>query len=454
LFSQSTTDTKTGLYSLDISKYGALSIMAVDVESGEVVVEHNPSQRMTPASLTKVITTGAALSTIDPDFTFETLFYVLENDGKKVIVVKGKGDPTLGSQRFDETKPEVVFSQLLMALKNEGITSVEKIIVDNSFFSGIKLPSKRLWEDMGNYYGAVPHSLTYRENTFRLTLKSPEGVGLPVEIVKTEPEIGVNINCLVKTADNTKDSAYIYGYEDASVWYVSGTIPSNRDAFSIKGAMPRPELVFAQELNDYLIENGILVNGYVLDEVKVSKDDQPLYIHYSPTLKEIAAVINKTSHNLWADHLLFQLAYGRYGKADWDSGVASLHKFWTESVPDFTGLFFDGSGLSPFNAFSACDMVKVLQYLNASESREVFRQSLAIAGVDGTMKWMLREDEFKGKVIGKSGSFNGVLGYCGYITTNKGKTIAFCMMANRFTETYKTIRGNMEQLMKELIIEN
>lgn len=454
-FSQfSNFNSKKSSYSLDITQYGAISLLAVDVESGEILVEHNPLQRMTPASLTKVITTGAALSVIKPDFKFETQFYIREKDGRRSLIVKGKGDPTLGSDRFDETKPEFVFHQLLLKLQKTGITSINSIIVDNTFISGIKLPSKRLWEDIGNYYGAVPNALTYRENTFYLTMKSPSGVGQPAEIIKTEPNVDVELNCLVKTADNNKDSAYIYGYSDANQWYVSGSIPQNRDAFTIKGALPHPENTFAKELYNYLNNNGVKVNGFEVGAIEDVIEKKPFYIHYSPELKEIATVVNKVSHNLWADHLMFQLAHAQYKRADWDMGVKSLHEFWSEAIPEFSGLFFDGSGLSPFNAFSARDMVEVLRYLDTSEKSEVFKQSLSVAGMDGTLKSILRENEFKGKVIGKSGSLNGVLGYCGYITTKQGKTVAFCMMANRFTEPYKTIRANMERLMKEVILQN
>ncbi|MCG8581138.1 MAG: D-alanyl-D-alanine carboxypeptidase/D-alanyl-D-alanine-endopeptidase [Bacteroidales bacterium] len=450
LFSQQSNQDNSDLYSLGISKHGALSVLAVDVKSGGVIVELNPDQRMTPASLTKVITTGAALGVIEPEFKFETQFFIKERN----LIVKGKGDPTLGSDRFEETKPQVVFDKVLLALENEGITSVDKIKVDNSFLSGISLPSKRLWEDIGNYYGAVPNGLTYKENTFYLSMKSPRGVGLPVEIIKTEPEVSVELDCLVKTASNNRDSAYIYGYSEADKWYVSGSIPQGREEFTIKGALPKPEMTFANELYSYLNENGIKVNGIEHTQVMLSKREKPLLVHYSPELKDIVAVINKKSHNLFADHVMFQLAWNQYEKADWDSGVESLHEYWDNIIPDFTGRFFDGSGLSPFNAFSANDMVQVLSYIDSSAHSDVFKQSLSVAGVDGTLRSILKEDDFKGQLIGKSGSLNGVLCYCGYITTRKGNTIAFCMMANRFTETYKEVRANMEQLMKELIVQN
>jgi len=446
-------------YSLNITKQGALSVLAVDLHSNEVIVQHNPQQRMTPASLTKVLTTGAALSLLKPDYSYSTRFYLVNtNDAKKALLIVGSGDPSLGSERFASTKTKVWFEQVAKALlMQEGIHNLDGgIIIDDSCYPGIQHPSKRTWEDMGNYYGAVPHGLSYKENTFRLTLKSPAGVGQPCSIVKTSPKVDVNFNCLVKSAGNHKDSAYIYGNTFMKEWYVSGTIPQGRSAFVIKGALPNPALTMARELKAYLAAKGIKVSDRVTSQkfADVKENKKVIYTHQSPPLLNLASVVNKRSHNLFADHLLFAIADKQQGSAGWDAGVQSLTKFWKNQVPEFSGVFFDGCGLSPFNAVSAADMVKTLTWMHSSECSDEFKQTLSVAGVDGTLKSILKDDAYKGRFIGKSGSLNGVLGYCGYLKTNEGRDIAFCIMANRFTEPFKELRANMEGLMQELINQN
>ncbi len=439
--------------SVKITEDGSLSLLAVDMESGDVLASHLANQRMTPASLTKILTTGAALQLLGADYTYQTQFYLKEAGQAKQLIVVGGGDPTLGSDRFSESKPELVFNELLKALQQQQISSLEKLIVDNSCFKGISHPSKRLWEDMGNYYGAVPNGLSYRENTFYLTLKSPNKVGRKVAIVKTEPALEVTIQSHVRSAANTKDSAYIYGHPLMDEWYVSGTIPQGREAFVIKGALPHPELSFARELKAFLKANGILVKS--IEKVSMDKwsEGKLLYCHHSPSLSQIVEVINKQSHNLFADHLLFSIAQ-QNGEASWDSGIGALSNFWKANVPDFSATLFDGSGLSPFNAFSATDMVSVLRWMSVHEQKEVFEQSLSVAGVDGTLKSIFKEPDFQGRMIGKSGSMNGVLGYCGYLTTNKERRVAFCVMANRFTEPFSQVRSNMETLLKEIAEQN
>ncbi len=446
-------------YSIGVSRYGALSLLAIDMVTNKVIVQHNSQQRMTPASLTKIFTTGAGLTELSGDYRYKTRFYLnKDHNSKTSLVIVGGGDPTLGSDRFEKTKARYIFEKVAEAVMmfEDSPTLDGGIIVDNSCYAGIRLPSKRLREDIGNYYGAVPDGLSYKENTFLMSLQSPKGIGKTCSIVKTEPKVNVDFNCLVKSADNNKDSAYIYGNAAMDQWYVSGTIPQNRKNFTIKGALPQPEVTLAQELITFLKAKGIKVSNNIKKQalLHVHGTNKVIYTHYSPSTQEIVSVINKQSHNLYADHLLFALAQEKCGQANWDTGVKELSEFWNSKVPGFTGVFYDGSGLSPFNAFSASDMVDALMWLNQSDYKQSFKQSLAIAGVDGTLKGFLKESRFQGKFIGKSGSMNGVLGYCGYIQTQDGKELAFCIVANRFTEPFKEIRMNIESLIKEIILQN
>jgi D-alanyl-D-alanine carboxypeptidase/D-alanyl-D-alanine-endopeptidase (penicillin-binding protein 4) len=439
--------------SSNVTEKGICSAFAVDLESGETIIDLHGHLRMTPASLTKILTTGAALHRLGADFRYETSFCIQSNSADKTLLVIGSGDPTLGSERFEDTKPTALFGHLLAALKQKGIKSLSELVVDNSCFAGVRYPSKRLWEDMGNYYGAVPNGLSYRENTFFLTLQSPQGIGKPVRVIKTDPPLTIRINSQVTTAANGKDSAYIYGNEWMNEWYVSGTIPQGRSSFVIKGALPHPEQVFANELKQFLAANGIRIGQVTYRELTQPEYGEVVYRHLSPSLKEIIAVINKRSHNLYADHLMFTMAQ-QTGVADWDGGVRLLTAFWQKHIPDFSAGLFDGSGLSPFNAFSAKDMVDVLEWMNQTAEKEAFEESLSVGGVDGTLKSIFKEPEYKGRLLGKSGSINGVLGYCGYLTTSRGRKVAFCMMANRFAEPYAKVRTNMETLMMEIIDQN
>nr|WP_321411695.1 D-alanyl-D-alanine carboxypeptidase/D-alanyl-D-alanine-endopeptidase [uncultured Carboxylicivirga sp.] len=436
-----------------ISTNGFVSACVVDINSNESVVLLNEQKRLIPASLTKIFTTADALEILGSDFQYETEIYSVSNSKKQYsIIVKGGGDPTLGSDRWNYTKEEFVFNKILNELKKNNIQEIEDVFVDDFLFSGIKFPSKRNWEDIANYYGAPPSGLSFKDNTFKLTLSSPEKVGQLCQVVKCEPEIYKELQCYVLSSSVNKDSAYIYGHPEMDNWYVSGSIPAGRKAFVIKGALPDPAQTLGLTLKKFLTKHGIQVNG---DVRKIKTDDvknkKLLLTLESPSLLDIVKVINKKSFNLYADHVFFQLAMEKDKEANWDNASAELNLFWKKRIDGFTGSFNDGSGLSPFNRFSSRDMVEALRYINHQSFSEDFRQSLSVAGEDGTLKSLFNTEEIEGRFIGKSGSMNNVLCYCGYLTTQSDKELAVCVMVNGFTESFSDLRRNIANALKEIM---
>ncbi|MBI9062998.1 MAG: D-alanyl-D-alanine carboxypeptidase/D-alanyl-D-alanine-endopeptidase [Marinilabiliaceae bacterium] len=443
----------------DFSKHGTIGVHVVELNSGKVLLNKNEHKRMTPASLTKLFTSGAALLTLGRDHTFETQVYSspVGDEGKHHLYIKGGGDPTLGSDRFSAHGIEPFFEKIYNGIREKGWDELTgDIIIDNSYLKGPAYPSKRVWEDMANYYGAAPNGLSYKENTFRLALKSPSKIGEHCQVVRCTPDIQTHIDCYVVAGSNQKDSAYIYGVPGMNKWTVQGSIPAGRDAFTIKGAIPYPGLVFGSELKAYLQKKGIRINGTVrISQKKAPFDSLNLIAtNYSPKLSEIITVINKKSQNLFADHLLMELGRVHQQEGSWDTGCLALNIFWRKNIGDFSGKFYDGSGLSPFNGVSCKDLVNVLTYMHHSEQSDVFKQTLAIGGIDGTLRSIWKDNGIKGVVIGKSGSMNGVLGYAGYFSAASGKPFAFCVIVNHFTEPFASVRSEIEHLIADLIRNN
>lgn len=441
--------------SIEISKNGISAISVLDLNTRQVVLADNEDKRMTPASLTKLFTTAAALEQLGPDYRFTTQAFLYSDNSKINIVVKGGGDPTLGSKRFPDNGIVDFFEKIKNSIKKNGLLLINgDIIIDKSHYSGPVYPSKRLWEDMANYYGASPSAVTYKENTFFLTLKSPKEIGQKCKVTTCSPQVNIRFDCLVKASASSKDSAYLYGTYNSKDWTIQGSIPASRNAFKIKGAMPDPGLVFGQELMDYLSKNGIKVTGKVTYAKPNVKKSSLIASHQSPFLSDIIKVINKKSQNLYADHLLFELGQQYKGNANWDTGCDALNDFWSQKINGFTGSFYDGSGLSPFNTFCCGDMVELLAYMNECEHAAIYKNSLAVGGVDGTLKRIWKDEDVKGFVLGKSGSMNGVLGYAGYFSSKNGKQYAFCIIVNHFTESFSDIRTGIEEVISELIRNN
>ena len=81
----------------------AVVSMCAVTGNGQKIMDINASQMLVPASNMKLISTGAALHKLGPDFRFET---ALGYDGqiedsvlRGNVYIIGGGDPTLGSDR-------------------------------------------------------------------------------------------------------------------------------------------------------------------------------------------------------------------------------------------------------------------------------------------------------------------------------------------------------------------
>jgi D-alanyl-D-alanine carboxypeptidase/D-alanyl-D-alanine-endopeptidase (penicillin-binding protein 4) len=108
----------------------------VDVATGEVLFDRNSGTPVTPASTTKLLTSVAALTTLDPEQTLKTT--VVAGAGPGEVVLVGGGDPTLSRTAPSQNYPGAatvadLAAQVKAALPGQAIT---RITVDGSLYSG------------------------------------------------------------------------------------------------------------------------------------------------------------------------------------------------------------------------------------------------------------------------------------------------------------------------------
>jgi len=80
--------------------------------------------------------------------------------------------------------------------------------------------------------------------------------------------------------------------------------------------------------------------------------------------------------------------------------------------------------------------------------------SLPSAGKEGTLKNYFRDQVFESRLNAKSGSMTRVRSYAGYITTLKGRNIAFSVIINNYTGPSRLIISSIENIIKEIILYN
>ena len=90
----------------------------------------------------------------------------------------------------------------------------------------------------------------------------------------------------------------------------------------------------------------------------------------------------------------------------------------------------DGSGLSYQDKLSARAILRVLGAMAKRSDFSVFWRSLAVAGVDGTLRYRMRGTSAAGNVHAKTGTLNAASSLSGYVTTANRHTLSFSILMN------------------------
>ncbi|WP_321299611.1 D-alanyl-D-alanine carboxypeptidase/D-alanyl-D-alanine-endopeptidase [Marinifilum fragile] len=450
--SQKTTDNKIQQFVDDFTAdscfYSAgIGIIIKDVKKGNILAQHNSKMALTPASSQKLITTASALEILGEDYQFKTL---IEADGniengtlKGNLIIKGGGDPALESKYFESQQN--IANRIVSKLKTLNINTIDgRILVDNSYFVP-SIPRTWIWEDIGNYYGAVPNAINYRDNMYTLFFKSGQA-GSKTKIWKTAPRnTGLDFDNQVVSSEINRDLAYIFGGNTSKLRRIEGSIPQNRDDFKVKGAFLHPEMALIEDLKAELKNSNIRVLN---QKSKHKTNRKELFEILSPKVKDIVYWTNQKSVNLFADQLLFEIGQKQNEQADWETGVRTINEFWsTKSIETKYQNLLDGSGLSHFNAISAEFFSQILTFMYHSNNYDAFFSSLPVAGKSGTLKYFGKDSDIANNWMAKTGSMTGVRTYCGYLKNSKGKPYIVCILINNHHCSSKELNNKLLNLL-------
>jgi D-alanyl-D-alanine carboxypeptidase/D-alanyl-D-alanine-endopeptidase (penicillin-binding protein 4) len=202
------------------------------------------------------------------------------------------------------------------------------------------------------------------------------------------------------------------------------------------GYVKDPALTTARKLTMLLRGAGVKVPHAAARGVAPSTATL-VYTERSTTLGRILAAMNKPSDNYLAEELLKGLgasaggALTATGGAGTTAAGADAVKRFLQSI-GVTGGFRirDGSGLSYQNKLSAHAVIDLLRAMAARADFAVFRSSLAVAGVDGTLRYRLRGTRAAGNVHAKTGTLAAASSLSGYVTSANRHTLAFSILMN------------------------
>ena len=118
-------------------------------------------------------------------------------------------------------------------------------------------------------------------------------------------------------------------------------------------------------------------------------------------------------------------------------GIAAVKKFLTGiGVPPDGIVQYDGSGLSRHNLITPAAVVQLYTYMGKqSRHGQAWRDSLTIAGVDGTLRNRFRGSRAVGNFRGKTGTIDQVSALSGYVKTAAGEELVFSSIVNGVAQT-------------------
>jgi D-alanyl-D-alanine carboxypeptidase/D-alanyl-D-alanine-endopeptidase (penicillin-binding protein 4) len=445
-------------------KNASFGFLAIDAKTGQIISENNPDMALKPASNQKLISTATVLELYGPDYRFDTklnytgyidtINHILHGD----IIIKGGGDPTLGSRYFDQTKDNQFLKQWITDIQNLHVDSiVGSVIADARIYSQDIVPVTWSWINMGNYFGAGASGLSIYDNYYTIYFNTDSIVGNRTEIVKTVPEIPYLVFNNEVVADSVMgDNTNIIGAPYCNARYLRGKLPLGRTCFGVKGALPDPAYFAAYELERRLRENGIKIKGqpssmHLQEIMGMSVVDNQIEIStiYSPPLSEIIKQTNTHSVNLFAEHFLKQCGLKLIGNTETEKDAEAALNFWKEKGMDTQGMAqSDGSGLSQYDAVTPRQMVFLLKYMKKNSLYfDIYYNSFPVAGKEGTLDGMFKGSLAEGNLRAKSGTIDRVKSFTGYVKSSSGREIIFSMIVNNFSCSSKEAKVKLERLM-------
>ncbi len=294
-------------------------VYVVDAAGNELVAR-NADKPFVPASVTKIVTAWLAMEVLGPDYRFETKFYL---DDRRVLYVRGGGDPFLISEELALLAPKLV-----AAIGKEPLTG---IVLDASYYpADLRIPGI---EDSKESYDALNSALAVNFNTIYA----------------------------VRRGNKVRSAEQQTPITPLAIRQFRARGPKGRDRISLVQE-PAVSLQYAGELIAAFIERaggslkGKISTGSVPEGLK------PVYVHrQSRPLSEVLHELLVGSNNYIANQIFLEIGAHRLG------GPVSLAKSLHVAnemlaAHDLAGAIHleEGSGISRGNRFTARGLAKVL----------------------------------------------------------------------------------------------
>ena len=440
------------------AKKEGVSIAVADLETGETIFEKNAGAPETIASVTKMISTAAALHYLGPSYKFRTTFWrrgeIKDGNLLGSLLVVGGGDPNI-SGRFYDDDAFAVFDKWAVGLRQAGIVRVTGDLVLNAsvFDEEYRHPD---WppERDSRWYQAPISALSYNDNVVIVSVGKGALPGAPADVTIDPDTDVVQTLSRARTVGKTgKIRVAVSRPSGSDVVTVSGTVPSRYFRWAVPLSIDDPPKFFGAALKSRLKAAGIELTGNVVERPMPADNAWILVASTESDIIPTLAIANKRSQSFYAEQIFKTLAYEKSGRGTWDSALSLAGQFLNGLGLDASRFSLrDGSGLSSGNRVAATDLVQFLRAMDKHPQGALWRSTLAVSGdPEGSLRHRLNDTRFRGLVSAKTGTLNGVSTLAGYAQAPSGRTYAFAILLNGPRVTESRGHAYQDRLVKILL---
>ncbi|MBW3659373.1 MAG: D-alanyl-D-alanine carboxypeptidase/D-alanyl-D-alanine-endopeptidase [Actinobacteria bacterium] len=385
---------------------GATVGVAVRDEHGRAVVDVASDTPLLPASTMKMVTAASALLTFGAEHRFGTVAGVtapVTRNGTVVgdLVLVGSGDPVLGTPTYERwiypARPRTPLEELADGVVASGVRRITGAVVGdgNAFIADSVAdgwPEHYLWE------------LDARHIT-GLTVDG--GLGYTVDERADPPQVTIELT-------------------------------------------EEPARLTAAAFARMLVERGVTIERGARAAPEASDIVEVVASVESPPLGDILRHMVERSDNQVADTLFQTAGVARAGVGSWAMGeLAARAALATVGVTARGLAFADGSGLSREDRLTAGFLADLDAAMGSSPWADVWWDSLAAVGREGTLRNRLRGTIAEGRFLGKTGTLDDVKAVTGVVLGPGDRRYHLAVVAN---DARGADRTAVSVLMDELVL--
>ncbi|BAU41096.1 D-alanyl-D-alanine carboxypeptidase/D-alanyl-D-alanine-endopeptidase [Leptolyngbya sp. O-77] len=425
-------------------------VLVRSLDTGDTLYAREADQFFIPASNAKIFTTAATLTALGPAFRIRTSIYRDASDretaetGQVRLRLVGRGDPTLTTAQLDT---------LTTQLKAQGITRIDHLTVDASYFQGDEVNPNWDWEDAQAGYGAPVSSVMVDGNAIALQLV-PQAQGQPLRVVWRDPADGagwaIDNRSRTVAASEAEFTAVRRAF-DRLLLRVGGQLRVGSAAELEIVPVTDPTRHFINRLRRSLRSQGIALGPVAITTTPTRLTEPEIASIASAPLSELLKPTNANSENLYAEAMLRILGAEQLPDQSANSlsaGIMALKATLTQlgvSADSYAPV--DGSGLARKNLASPESLVETLRAIAHTPNARVFRDSLAVAGSSGTLQSRFRNTPVQGRFWGKTGAISGIAALSGYLEPLQHPPLVISILVNHFDQPVRTVRPTIDDLV-------